>query len=308
MSVKFLIPLVASQMLGFHEAYPQAYAQRWEDIPYVGDTLRSHRMDIYLPKGEQTLYPAIILIYGSAWFSNDLKAQAFESLSPPLLNQGFAVIAINHRSSHEAKFPAQIQDAKAAVRYVRANAAQYQIDASFIGVTGYSSGGHLSALLGTSGQVSYYSINHVEMDLEGTLGAFTKASSEVDAVVDWFGPTDFQAMDSCGSEMIHAAPDSPESSLIGGEIMQNDEKCALANPMTYIDAGDPPFLILHGDDDALVPYCQSVMLHEALEEKGAESELIVVAGGKHGPGVMEEEYYRMMTDFFRAAYHQKKGK
>lgn len=305
MPVKLWVLLIAGLIALFPKAYAQEYSPSWKDINYVGDTMLSHRLDIYLPKGDKNAYPVIILIYGSAWFSNDLKEQAFNLLGKPLIKNGFAVVSINHRSSHEAKFPAQIQDAKAAVRYIRANATQYQIDASFIGVTGYSSGGHLSALLGTSGQVRQHAIHHVTMDIEGNLGRFTEASSTVDAVVDWYGPTDFQVMDSCGSEMIHAAPDSPESSLIGGEIMENDEKCALANPITYIDAGDPPFLILHGNEDTLVPYCQSVMLHKALEEGGVESELIIVPGGKHGPGVMEKPYYKRMVDFFKEAYAQK---
>jgi acetyl esterase/lipase len=132
-------------------------------------------------------------------------------------------------------------------------AADYQIYASFIGITGSSSGGHLAALAGTSGFVKNYAVGSITENIEGNVGPDTMYSSSVSAVVDWFGPTDFLVMDSCGSGLVHNASNSPESSLIGGPIQDNKDKCELANPITYIDANDPPFLILHGDADPLVP-------------------------------------------------------
>jgi predicted alpha/beta hydrolase len=111
------------------------------------------------------------------------------------LKEGFAVVTINYRSSSDAKFPAQIQDVKAAIRFIRGNSAAFSLDTNFIGVTGWSSGGHLAALTGTTNDVKTKIINGVEADIEGELGKFTKYSSAVDAVVDWFGPTDFLIMD-----------------------------------------------------------------------------------------------------------------
>jgi len=218
-----------------------------------------------------------------------MKQIAYKTLGAPLLNSGFAVITVNHRSSRDAIFPAQIQDIKAAVRFIKANGHKYQIDTSFVGITGYSSGGHLSAMMGTSGSVA---------QIEGQVGNYTSYSSSVNAVVDWFGPTDFQSMDSCGSEMVHDAPDSPESILIGGPIQDNDERCALANPISYIDSDDPPFLILHGDTDPLVPHCQSEKLFQGLQDAGVSSQFILVPQAGHGPGLFEEEYFKMMCDFF----------
>lgn len=184
------------------------------------------------------------------------------------------MLTVNHRSSRDAIFPAQIQDLKAAVRFIRANGHDFQIDTSFIGITGYSSGGHLSAMMGTSGFIRHMTINSKTAQIEGQIGNYTSYNSSVSAVVDWFGPTDFQSMDSCGSTMVHDAPDSPESILIGAPIQESDDLCALANPISYIDSDDPPFLILHGDADPLVPQA------------------------RHGPGLFKEEYFRMMTDFF----------
>ena len=255
----------------------QRSSQNWIDLNYAGDTLVSHRMDIYLPEVSKPSYPAVIIVYGSAFFGNDLKQKAYETLGGPLLDAGFAVIAVNHRSSRDAIFPAQIEDVQAALRYIKTHGSKYQIDTSFIGITGYSSGGHLSAMAGTSGREN---------------------SSSVDAVVDWFGPIDFQSMDSCGSTMVHDAPDSPESILIGGPIQENDELCARANPITYIDPDDPPFLILHGDADPLVPHCQSEMLFQALQEAAVPSQFVLVPKAGHGRGLFKEKYFSMMCDFF----------
>jgi len=271
----------------------QKYSKGWEDVNYAGDTLVSHRMDVYLPEISQASYPAIVIVYGSAFFGDDMKEVAFKTLGKPLLKSGFAVVAVNHRSSRDTIFPAQIQDIKAAVRFIRARGHEYQIDPSFIGITGYSSGGHLSAMTGTSGSVKA---------LEGHVGGNTAYSSSVNAVVDWFGPIDFQSMDSCGSTMVHDAPDSPESILIGAPIQENDELCALANPMSYIDSEDPPFLIFHGDKDPLVPHCQSEALFHALQKAGVPAQFVLVPGAKHGPGLFEEKYFRRMCDFFLTEY------
>jgi acetyl esterase/lipase len=239
-----------------------------------------------------------MIIYGSAWFGDNLKENAFQIMGEPLLESGFSVIAVNHRSSRDARFPAQIHDIKAAIRYIRANADKYQIDTTFIGITGYSSGGHLSAFAGTSGSVEFVTANSASADIEGNVGKNASYSSSVHAVVDWFGPTDFMVMDSCGSEMIHNAPDSPESSLIGAPIQDNEDMCILANPITYVDPNDPPFLILHGDADPLVPHCQSEQLFTALQSMNVPSQFVLVPGAGHGPGLFEEKYFRMMTSFF----------
>ena len=281
-----------------HDIFGQSLQVSRKDINYAGDTTVSHQLDIYLPQTDKEKYPAVILIYGSAFFGNNMKNIAFETIGKPLLEGGFAVVAINHRSSREAVFPAQIHDVKSAIRFIRANAFEYQIDTSFIGITGYSSGGHLSAFAGTSGRVSEFTIGKEQVDLEGNIGNYPHFSSSVDAIVDWFGPTDFLVMDSCGCSMSHDAPDSPESVLVGGPIQENKDKVTLANPITYVDSDDPPFLIFHGDKDPLVPHCQSELLHQELQKKGVSSQLVIIPEAGHGPGVFEEKYFGMMVDFF----------
>lgn len=291
--------------LGCLYGFSQPTSNRWLDLNYAGDTMLYHRLDIYLPEIKLPSYPVVIAIYGSAWFANDLKNQSMHTLGPSLLDNGFAIVTPNHRSSRDAIYPAQIHDIKAVIRFVRANAKEYQLDTSFIGITGGSSGGHLAALAGTTGNITTYRVNSISMDIEGNVGPYTSFSSVVDAVVDWFGPSDFLKIDSCGSVMVHNAADSPESSLLGGPIQDNVDRCALANPITYIDANDPPFLLLHGDADPLVPHCQSEMLHNALLKAGVPSQYALVPGGKHVEGMMKDEYFEMMVEFFALESNKK---
>jgi acetyl esterase/lipase len=279
-------------------------SKHWLDIDYVGDGIIGHRLDIHLPSKGKGPFPVVITVYGSAWFSNSSKGSVFkERLGQQLLLNGFAVVSINHRSSRDSIFPAQIQDVKAAIRYIRANSGKFNLDNTFIGITGWSSGGHLASLTGSTNGVATHTIQDITMDIEGSLGRYLNTSSKVNAVVDWFGPTDFLLMDQCGSSFSHDDVKSPESSLIGGKIQENPGRCALANPITYIKSKDkeniPAYLIFHGDKDPLVPKCESEKLYEALQARGIKSELVIVQGGAHGPGVMIDLYYDRMIQFFK---------
>ncbi len=273
----------------------------WLDVDYVGDGFIGHRMDIHLPVKGKAPFPVVVAIYGSAFFSNSSKANVFnDGWGQKLLEAGFAVVSINHRSSRDAIFPAQLHDVKAAIRFVRANSQKFKLDNSFIGITGWSSGGHLSALAGTTSSTKMDKIHGLDIDIDGNLGNFIQVSSHVNAVVDWFGPTDFLIMDQCGSTMSHNDVKSPESMLIGGPIQENADKCALANPISYVNKSNPPFLIFHGDKDPLVPHCQSEKLFEKLQSNGVKSELVIIPGGQHGPGVMIDKYYEKAIIFFNS--------
>jgi acetyl esterase/lipase len=206
----------------------------------------------------------------------------------------------------DAKFPAPMNDIKAVIRFVRANASKYRLDTSFVGITGSSSGGNMAAMAGTSRYVKKHTLGAVTVDVEGNVGPYTSYSSSVDAVVDWFGPTNMLLMDSCGgTDFIHNDPKSPASLYIGGPIQENKDKCLLASPTTYIDPSDPPFLIFHGDKDRVVPHCQSEILFNALQKAGVPSQFFLVPEGQHGPGVQVEPYLKTMTDFFTAEYTRK---
>lgn len=231
---------------------------KWLDIAYAS-TSQSQKLDIYLPEGDGP-FPVILSIHGGAFRAGDKgDGQVIPMLEG--LTRGYAVVSMNYRLSQEAKFPALIYDVKAAVRWIRANAKQYKFNPDKIAAWGGSAGGHLSALAGTSGNVK---------ELEDlSLGNPTQ-SSRVQAVVDWFGPTDFLKMDEQLKEskvknpMAHSIPDSPESELIGKNITDAPELVRNANPETYISPDDPPFFIQHGLIDRLVPYKQSVNLASKL--------------------------------------------
>ena len=150
--------LILLMIAGLFACQRPDYSNSWKNLNYAGDTLGSHMLDVYLPRETKSYYPAVLIIYGSAFFGDDLKERAYEVYGKPLLDAGFAVAAMNHRSSRDAIYPAQIQDVKAALRFLRARGSGFLIDTSFIGITGYSSGGHLAALAGTSGTVSSMTI------------------------------------------------------------------------------------------------------------------------------------------------------
>jgi acetyl esterase/lipase len=276
-------------------SFSQNAGKKWLDVNYANDGQAYHNLDIHLPSVEQPSYKAIIIIYGSAWFANNMKGMAFQAMSKPLLDAGFAVISINHRSSADAKYPAQIHDVKAAIRFARANAEKYNLNASFIGITGFSSGGHLASLAGTTNGITNYTVGSKTLNLEGDLGTHTTTSSKVDAVVDWFGPIDLALMEACEKPKDEK---SPEAAIIGGKPADNLDMIALLSPNTFVDKTDPTFLVIHGDADNVVPHCQSVLFSKLLKEKGLLNEFISVPNGQHGPVTFNENTFKRMADFF----------
>ncbi len=267
----------------------------YKDVNYAGDDLEAHRMDIYLPETGQDKYKVIVTIYGSAWFANNMKAFGYLSLGKPLIDAGFAVVSINHRSSGDAKFPAQINDVKAALRFIRAHAAEYKLDTSFIGITGFSSGGHLSSLAGVTNNMRERTVGSTTVDIEGTVGGNLDFSSTVDAVVDWFGPVDMAHMNKC--ETVNDG-NSPEAALIGGAPADLPDMVSLISPITYVNAEVPRFLVFHGEADNVVPHCQGVFFSEALKGAGRLEAFVSVPEGGHGPVTFNDDTFRQMTEFF----------
>lgn len=260
------------------------------DIPYIPDGHALQKLDLYVTSQSQGA-PLIVWIHGGAWSAGDKAGNP----ALGLLRQGYAVASLNYRLSQDAIFPAQIEDCKAAIRWLRANAAKFGYDPKRIGVWGSSAGGHLVALLGASNGVKAFDV-----------GPNMNVSSDVQAVVDYYGPVDLMVMGKQSgpdSTIQHDAPDSPESRLVGGPIQQSGEKAAKASPLTYISkerAGElPPFLIMHGDKDNTVPIAQSEMLLKALKAVGADATYHVVKGGGHGgPGWNDPQVGAMVSEFF----------
>ncbi len=289
-----------AQMFGGWQM-PQAkmeYSQKFADVNYAGDGQVYHNMDIYLPKVERQSYPVVIHIYGSAWYSNNSKGAAdLGTICQALLDAGYAVVTPNHRSSGDAKFPAQINDIKAVVRFVRAHAAEYKLDPSFVATSGFSSGGHLASLTATSGYVA---------ELEGEVGGNLEYSSSVDAACDWSGPVDMFHMDCNGDRGPGAA--APEEAVMGFKMEGNEGRFAALNATTYIDPTDPPVVIFHGDADNVVPGCQGPWFYDCLTKAGVKSELHVVKGGGHGVNMYAKENLDSMVLFLNNARAEKRAK
>ena len=240
----------------------------YRDLTYAQAGEYDLRLDLYLPDDVPKPYPLVVWVHGGAFRLGD-KANP---IALPLVGRGYAVASINYRLSQEAIFPAQIHDCKAAVRWLRAHADDYRFDGEHVGAWGDSAGGHLVAMLGTAGDAA---------ELEGDLGNLDQ-SSRVQAVCDWYGPSDFLRMNDVPGTMDHDAPDSPESELIGAPIQENPDLATRANPITYITPDVPPFLIMHGDQDLTVLPNQSEFLYQALQKAGVASELVILPGLGHG--------------------------
>jgi acetyl esterase/lipase len=258
-----------------------------EYAPRVGN---AHVLDLYLPTPARGRVPVIIWSAGSAWLG-DNGNQGGEVLAQHFTPHGFAVAAVAVRSSSQATFPAQVHDGKAAVRWLRAHARRYHLDPGRFAAMGNSSGGWLASMLGVTGSVG---------SLEGDLGP-RGWSSRIQAVIDLYGPTDFLQMDEhmlpggcaiinliSGGTDCHNDPLSPESRLVGCPIQACPGAVARADPATYASRDDPPFLILHGTADLLVPHHQSEVLFQALRRACAEVRFTSLEGRGHEHGYLDE--------------------
>ena len=245
---------------------------------------QSLALDLTVPGGVPGPFPVVLWIHGGGW--NSGSRSPVPTPVAALCGHGYAVAAIDYRLSTVAPWPAQIQDCKGAVRFLRANAATYGLDGDRFAAWGASAGGQLAAMLGTSGGVGTATFGNGSADLEGTTGGNGGISSRVQAVVAWYGPTDFLAMRFYPAP---GAPDpdsasSPESKLLGGPIQGLPELAATANPISFVSADDPPFLVMHGTDDEQVPFNQSELLVDALNGQGVPVTWTPVAGAGHGTG------------------------
>lgn len=260
------------------------------DLAYA-DQSAAQKLDLYIPTVGEGPFPVVVMIHGGGFMFGDKADGAGLTGVDQLLEAGYAVASINYRLSGEAQWPAQIHDSKAAVRYLRAVAADYNLDPQHIGAWGASAGGNLVAMLGTTCGVA---------ELEGAELGNADQSSCVQAVVDWFGPIDFLQLDAqfAGTECAqnHDAADSPESKLVGAPIQTVPEIVATTNAMNYVDAEDAPFLIQHGSADCNIPPVQGKNLADALGADKATYYLLEGAG--HGGSQFETpENLQVVIDF-----------
>jgi acetyl esterase/lipase/enterochelin esterase-like enzyme len=267
----------------------QAQAARMQvdrDIEYSRVGSRSLKLDLYRREPSPRPSPVVVWIHGGTWASGDKTP----SPAPALVTDGFAVASIEYRTSKEAPFPAQLHDCKAAVRWLRANADKYNLDAAHIGAWGHEAGGHLASLLGTTGDVK---------ELEGDEGNLDQ-SSRVQAVVSFSGPADLMALPAAGGARAAAAA----ATLIGGPLPGNQEKARKASPIGYVSKDDPPFLIVHGTADATIPARQSEVFTAALKQAGVDAALELQIGA---PGDLGQLLTLPVLGLVSSFFEQLKG-
>lgn len=280
--------------VAFHKGI--TYASREAgDYQTAGDL----ELDLYLPESDDPT-PLVVYIHGGGWITGSRKATP--DLRTYFASRGYAMATIDYRytfvrdgvdpiipanDSHpKGEYPDQIVDVKAAIRWLRANAEEYNIDPNNVATWGSSAGAHLAALAGTVDDVGdvagdVYPASAVEPTVH------PEESGRVQAVVPWYSPTNFLKMDEQASErgwFEHDARNSPESMLLGGKITEYPDRVTRANPITYVDSDDPPYLLMHGRQDGTVAYEQSEILYEALESACVDATSYELHNLGHGFG------------------------
>jgi acetyl esterase/lipase len=264
-------------------------AEIFTNLAYVENGHQRQKLDLFVPKTDDGPLPLIVWIHGGGWQGGSKDACPMAIY----VTRGYVVASINYRLSQHAIYPAQLDDCQAALRWLRKNASKYKIDPDRIGVSGASAGGHLAALVGAAGSSTKGKPDRVD----------------VQCVVDVFGPANFLTIwpqsDPKTTVVKHHELDSPEGRLFGGPIPEKTALAKQASPMTYVSKNAPPFLILHGKKDRVVPWQQSEELHEALKKAGADSTLILVDDAGHDGNVAGPNG-KKIAEFFDK--HLKKAK
>jgi len=264
--------LCASAQQPIDASKPPNYVKT-ADIRYAVIDGRQLGLDLYMPN-EVDNPPLLVWVHGGRWLHRT-KEHVFTTA---LVGEGFAMASVDFRLSVDAPFPAQIHDIKAAIRFLRANATTYGYDATRIGIHGRSSGGHLTALVG---------VTNGNKELEGSVGGHLDQSSDVQAVVSYFGASNLTSILDQSTPFGVNLRSAALALLLGGTLEQKMELAKLASPVFHVDATDPPLLLLHGDQDPQMPINQAHELHGVYKEHGLPVHFEVIHGAVHG----SEEFF-----------------
>lgn len=273
------------------ESDRNSYVQLIPNIVYIENEKTSLKLNLLVYRnpmdalfnrdGNKEVYPLIIYLQGCGWGWSEQDIFQFIPQLSDFAKDGYVVASVQYRLSSQEIFPAQLDDVKAAIRYLKTNASQFNIDPNRVGLWGDSSGAHLALLAG--------------LEAMGSL----EDQVDVQAVVDWFGPTDLLSMSQYPSVFDHDSPHSPESKLVGGAIQENKEKTRSASPIHYVHPSAPPILIMHGDADDVVPYEQSVEMFKALRKAGNYAEMYKVKAAGH-IGFTQPQTMNIVKEFFNS--------
>lgn len=242
--------------------------RRINDIPYAEVDGQRLLLDLYLP-ADMKNPPLVVWVHGGAWRRGSKEDMPLIEL----VQSGWAVASVDYRLTPIAKFPAQVHDCKAAIRFLRASKKKYGINPKAIAVAGSSAGGHLVALIG---------VTNGHKELEGTVGKHLDQSSAVQAIVDYYGPANFLTILKQSTPHGLSVRVPALQLLLGGQPEKHPELARLASPVFHVDAKDPPLLLIHGDQDPQVPINQSHELHGKYKALRLPVQFEVVHGGFHG--------------------------
>ena len=259
------------------------------DQPYADNSNPKQMVDVYLPKKRNTdkPLPVVAYIHGGGWIHGDRTGYAAACIQ--LARTGdYVAVAVGYRLTNEAHWPEQIYDCKAAIRWIRGHARELNIDPDRVGVTGSSAGGHLSSLIGTSGDVK---------ELEGSIGAFPSQSSRVQCVVNFCGPEDFTKALMFDAEGKPIVKDDAVIGLLGGTYEETHTEAVAASQVTYVSKDDPPFLNIQGTADKRVAFANAEAIQSALQKAGVSTLLIPITNGGHG-SVGHPEGLKRARQFF----------
>jgi acetyl esterase/lipase len=281
---KMTATICLAASLAIASACAAAQEPAYKDVIYARPDSKTLGLDIYLPENSDNP-PLIVQIHGGAWRFGDKNS----AVPLQFVDHGYALASLDFRQSTDAPYPAMIHDIKAAIRFLRANADLYGFDASRIAVTGASSGAHLAQVIGVSN-------GHPE--LEGTLGDHTDTSSDVQAIISYFGASDLTVILSQSTPIGLGVREPSLAQLLGALPDKAPELAQLASPLYLVDANDPPLLLLHGDMDPQMPVNQSLNMLGAYKKAGLDVTFDPVHGAVHGgPDFFDEEHLGNALDF-----------
>jgi acetyl esterase/lipase len=263
----------------------------YSNIPYAGDTLQKHLLDIYLPQNAGDNTPLVVWVHGGAWMLNDKYADMsyMKNTVKGFIENGYALASVDYRYSTTAPFPAQIQDCNQAVEFLYQHALEYKLDKNRIALIGFSAGGHLASLMALSNNNDVTEFNP----------AGNKLHFKIKCVLDFYGPSDFIMLASNPDTTVNNRR-NPVSILLGAMAVDRPDIAKRASPVSYVDKGDPPFLIVQGEKDESVPNTQSKILSSWLTIAGVKNQLLIVPNAPHYGEMFDAEYIRKTVFSFLA--------
>ena len=282
--VKLITPLILALLLAGCAGRLPANVQVVRDLEYARIGGQSLKLDIYSPQHPAGKLPVVVWIHGGAWNSGDKNFCPIGFMAA----QNLAIVSMDYRLTEAAPFPAQLYDCKSVIRWLRANADQYNLDADHIGIFGASAGGHLALLLATT-------MNRAS--LEGDVGGNLNYSSRVQCVCAFYPPTDLNRL--VADPQSRLDPDGDVAKLIGGAVASHEDRADFASPLTYVSQNCAPVFLMHGGADRLVPPDQSKIFYDALRKAGVEVHLEIIPGQGHGiiaPPAVAKEIYRFFDE------------